>query len=192
MSQASDRFSYAMFRQRGKLLVPPLLLALLIRYHETESDWVVFGLGGAIFAVGLALRVWAQTHLHFRLRTGMSLTVTGPYSHVRNPVYIGNVFMASGVCVGCELLWMVPLVLLWLAALYTFVVRYEEAALRERYGEGYEAYRDRVPRWFPRLRRSDPAATLWASSFLGPSLRVECLTLLWWLPVVLKELWPGR
>jgi len=190
MCRSAGLFNYVMFKQRGKLLVLPLLVVLFIRYGETESDLLVFGLGGAIFAIGLAVRVWAQMHLRFRLRTGMSLTLTGPYAHIRNPVYVGNVFMACGLCVGVELLWMAPLVLLWCAAFYTFVVRYEEASLIERYGPEYVAYLERVPRWFPKLGGSESRTGVSALNLLGPSLRIECLTLLYWIPVVLKEVLP--
>jgi len=188
--RAAGLFDYVMFKQRGKLLVLPLIAVLFIRYRETENDLVVFGLGSAIFAVGLVLRVWAQMHLHFRLRTGMRLTLTGPYAHIRNPVYIGNVFMACGLCVGSELLWVAPLVLLWCALFYTFVVRYEEASLLERYGADYAEYRQRVPRWFPKLRRVQPTDRASALGFLAPSLCIECLTFLYWVPVVLKEVLP--
>ena len=188
--RAGGLFNYVMFKQRGKLLVLPLLAVLFVTYHETESRLLAFGLGGALFGVGLALRVWAQMHLHFRLRTSMRLTLTGPYAYIRNPVYVGNIFMACGLCVGGELLWMAPLGLLWCAVLYTFVVRYEEAFLVERYGKDYAAYLERVPRWFPKLGRAEPTGTGSALDLLGPSLRIECLTLLWWVPVVLKELLP--
>ncbi len=181
---------FVMFKQRGKLLVLPLIAVLLVRYHETENDFVVFGLGSAIFAVGLVLRVWAQMHLHFRLRTAMQLTLTGPYAYIRNPVYVGNVFMACGLCVGSELLWCAPLVLLWCAVFYTYVVRYEEASLREKYGTEYVEYLERVPRWFPKLRRAEPIGEGSALAFLVPSLCIECLTLLYWVPVVLKEVLP--
>jgi len=183
-------FNFIMFKQRGKLLVLPLLAAVFVRYHETESDALVFGLGGAIFAIGLLLRVWAQMHLHFRLRTAMQLTLTGPYAYIRNPVYAGNILMAGGLCVGSELIWMAPLVALWCILFYAFVVRYEEAFLLERYGAAYAAYLERVPRWLPRLRGSRQAEGGSALAFLYPSLRIECLTLFWWIPFVLKEVLP--
>ena len=34
-----------------------------------------------------------------------------------------------------------------------FVVGYEEPTLTEQFGDGYRAYRHRVPRWIPRPRR---------------------------------------
>jgi protein-S-isoprenylcysteine O-methyltransferase Ste14 len=188
--RAAGLFDTVMFKQRGKLLVLPLIAVLFIRYGETENGPLVYGLGGAIFAVGLGLRVWSQMHLHFRLPTPMCLTLTGPYVYIRNPVYVGNVFMACGLCVGAELLWMAPIAMLWCALLYTFVVRYEEASLLERYGADYAEYLERVPRWFPKLRRSQPTVQGSALSFLAPSLRIECLTLLWWAPILLKELLP--
>jgi protein-S-isoprenylcysteine O-methyltransferase Ste14 len=42
-----------------------------------------------------------------------------------------------------------------------FVLLYEEPALRRKFGEEYEAYCKRVPRWLPRLRSkvSEPGNT---------------------------------
>jgi len=37
-----------------------------------------------------------------------------------------------------------------LAVVHCFVVLYEERALRRKFGESYEAYCRRVPRWWPR------------------------------------------
>jgi protein-S-isoprenylcysteine O-methyltransferase Ste14 len=42
--------------------------------------------------------------------------------------------------------------LLW-SAFHLFVVFYEEPTLRRQFGESYEEYRRRVPRWIPKLRR---------------------------------------
>ncbi|MBM3476844.1 MAG: isoprenylcysteine carboxylmethyltransferase family protein [Armatimonadetes bacterium] len=190
MCRTGGLFNFVMFKQRGKLLVLPLLAVLFVTYRETESDLLTFGLGGVVFGIGLALRVWAQMHLRFRLRTSMNLTVTGPYAYIRNPVYVGNVFMACGLCVGAELLWMAPFVFVWCALFYTFVVRYEEASLTERYGEEYVAYVERVPRWFPKLGGAESRTGASALNLLRPSLQIECLTLLYWVPVVLKEVLP--
>ncbi|MGQ9729746.1 MAG: methyltransferase family protein [Candidatus Zipacnadales bacterium] len=186
MGQTTDRFSRLIWKLRGKLLVIPYLTALLVRKYEYENDLIVFGLGGFLFALGLALRVWAQMHLHFRLRMVIQLTMTGPYAYVRNPIYLANVLMACGLCIGCELLWMLPWVVVYCAVLYTIVVRYEETTLLEQYGEPYAAYLQRVPRWVPKLRWQASGGSM--RRFLAPSLRIEALSLLYWLPVLLKEL----
>jgi protein-S-isoprenylcysteine O-methyltransferase Ste14 len=41
-----------------------------------------------------------------------------------------------------------------LVMVHLFVVFYEEPALERQFGDAYERYRARVPRWVPKLRRS--------------------------------------
>ena len=38
----------------------PLLFALIFDYYESESEYLVWGVGPAIFLIGLAIRIWAQ------------------------------------------------------------------------------------------------------------------------------------
>jgi protein-S-isoprenylcysteine O-methyltransferase Ste14 len=80
------------------------------------------------------------------------LVVGGLYRYVRNPMYVA----VAATIVGQALL-LGQLVLLAYAALFltvtaSFVRLYEEPTLRRRYGAEYDAYRDAVPGWWPRLR----------------------------------------
>jgi protein-S-isoprenylcysteine O-methyltransferase Ste14 len=78
--------------------------------------------------------------------------VTGPYRHVRNPMYVAT----ATVIAGEGLLLSRPILLaaaaVYLAALAIMVRRLEEPRLRQRFGSAYDAYRDAVPGWRPRLR----------------------------------------
>ena len=86
------------------------------------------------------------------------LVVTGPYRHVRNPMYVGVVAIVAG-----QALWFASYaVLIYSACLavgfHSFVRLYEEPALRRRYGMEYQSYCRHVRRWWPRLVPYDPAA----------------------------------
>jgi protein-S-isoprenylcysteine O-methyltransferase Ste14 len=74
----------------------------------------------------------------------------GPYRWVRNPMYLAVFLVVAGEALLCR---SVPL-LIYLGAVaigvHLFVVGYEEPTLAERFGDSYEAYRRRVPRWSPR------------------------------------------
>ncbi|MBT1536849.1 isoprenylcysteine carboxylmethyltransferase family protein [Ralstonia solanacearum] len=80
------------------------------------------------------------------------LVVGGLYRHVRNPMYLA----VEATIVGQALLLWQPALLLYAAAVWAtmalFVRTYEEPALRRKFGAQYEAYRDAVPAWWPRLR----------------------------------------
>jgi protein-S-isoprenylcysteine O-methyltransferase Ste14 len=78
------------------------------------------------------------------------LVVGGLYRYVRNPQYLA----VSSTILGQALLLGQPGLLVWLAifvaAVATFVLGYEEPTLQQRYGAEYDAYRRDVPRWVPR------------------------------------------
>jgi protein-S-isoprenylcysteine O-methyltransferase Ste14 len=137
------------YRLRGFLISLPLVFALVSFSFETENEWFSWSVGVSIFLGGLLLRVWAQQHLHYRLKVRKYLTSTGPYCFVRNPIYLGNILICVGLVVTSELLWLVPITLVYSFCIYSFVVLYEEGHLLEKYGESYRRYMSEVPRWFP-------------------------------------------
>lgn len=185
-SKLSDRFLEKCYSNRNKLVAVPLLVAIFVTWKECER-WHVIWLGGGIaYLLGLFLRIWAQQHLHFRLGMEMKLTRTGPYSYVRNPIYIGNTLICVGLGIMSELLWLVPFIILTCCFVYHFTVLHEERKLAKLYGEDYWTYVSEVPRWLPKWGKKAQLGI--AGQYLGPSLRAEAYNLLLILPVVAKEL----
>lgn len=177
------------YRYRGVLMAPPFLVLLFVFYGEVERPWLIWPLGLALFFAGVLIRLWAQVHLHYRLRVHKCLTKTGPYAIVRNPIYIGNTLMLVASAVMAELVWFVPVMLLWCVLVYRVVVRYEESHLAQKYGQPYLDYLATVPRWLPRLALwSQPAPENRNREFYLPSIAAEvhCLFLL--IPLIGKEL----
>ena len=178
------RLDHWFYRFRSFLVSPPLIFASFCFFRETER--FVWPLGISVFLIGFMLRLWAQQHLHYRLKIRKQLTTTGPYAFVRNPVYIGNILIGLGATLVSELVWMVPITLLWYVIIYGFVVRHEEAHLLEKYGEAYQRYKSEVPRWFPRLPNFSKLELL--NSFFYASVLKEGHCFLILFPYVLKEL----
>ena len=80
------------------------------------------------------------------------LVVSGLYNYVRNPMYVGVLLVIIG-----HFLWfgfwnLLIYAVVVFTAFSIFVIFYEEPNLKQRFGEAYEAYLKRVPRWVPRLR----------------------------------------
>lgn len=177
------------YRLRGILLVPFYLLPAFIFYGEIENDLLICSLGLPIFILGWYLRIWAQTHLHYRLKEKKRLTVTGPYRYVRNPIYIGNTLILAGATVLCELLWFVPIVITACLCTYHLTILYEEKYLSNKYGCEYENYMKIVPRWIPTLKNYQIRGSYPESrQFIIPSIFAEShIPLLLILPAV-KEL----
>ncbi len=173
---------------RGLLIAPPYLFLCVVFWGECEIDSIIWPAGLTVFLVGVGLRIWAQTHIHYRLRVRKVLTMTGPYAFIRNPIYLGNIFMMGGATILSELVWFLPIMLVWCIGVYTVVVCREEMHLSEKYGEPYLLYLKTVPRWFPRLRRSVQTSRIpgW-QCYVVPSLIAEAHCLLFLPPLIVKE-----
>jgi protein-S-isoprenylcysteine O-methyltransferase Ste14 len=80
------------------------------------------------------------------------LVLSGLYQYVRNPMYVGVFLVIIG-----HFLWFGYWSLLVYAGIFflvvhAFVTLYEEPHLKKTFGESYEGYLQRVPRWIPRFK----------------------------------------
>jgi protein-S-isoprenylcysteine O-methyltransferase Ste14 len=176
------------YKLRGALIAPCCIFIMFCAVGEVEDRHLTVPLGSVLFAFGLFLRVWAQTHLHYRLKEHKKLTLTGPYVYVRNPIYIGNTFILAGITVLAELVWFVPFMVAACAFTYHKTVLYEESHLAAKYGEGYGDFLKKVPRWMPRFRGVEPEANDSFRRFLVPSILAELHILLLLVMPISKEL----
>ena len=80
------------------------------------------------------------------------LVVEGPYRIVRNPMYwgVGSVVLGEAAIFHSAALAQLAAVLA--VGVIVFVLLFEEPELRRKFGEEYEEYCRRVPRWLPRFR----------------------------------------
>lgn len=157
------RYGNFMFRYRN-MAFPVCLAVLLIAFPPVGQDgggrldvWV----GGTALAVALAgeaLRI-LTVGLEYIKRGGLNkrvyaenLVTNGLFAHCRNPLYVGNLMIALAVLAlpGRIDLFLVGGVLV--ALTYVAIVAAEERYLREKFGDGYEAYCRDTNRWFPDLR----------------------------------------
>jgi len=100
----------------------------------------------ALVLPGLWLRAYASGYV----KKNRELTVTGPYAHTRNPLYLGSMLMAAGFAVAL-LSWPVALALtIGFAVIYVPVIASEERFLRGVF-PGFDEYCRQVPRLIPRL-----------------------------------------
>jgi len=100
----------------------------------------------ALVLPGLWLRAYAAGYV----KKNRELTVTGPYAHLRNPLYLGSMLIAAGFAVAL-LSWPVALVLsVGFTVIYVPVIASEERFLRITF-PGFDEYCRQVPRLIPRL-----------------------------------------
>ncbi|MBI4462644.1 MAG: isoprenylcysteine carboxylmethyltransferase family protein [Acidobacteria bacterium] len=88
-----------------------------------------------------------------------TLVVSGFYRYVRNPMYLGALLAVIGeTALFGSIRAGLQYALVFGTCLALFVLLYEEATLRAKFGADYEAYCRNVPRFLPRLtpREKDP------------------------------------
>ncbi|HET9799951.1 MAG TPA: isoprenylcysteine carboxylmethyltransferase family protein [Gemmatimonadaceae bacterium] len=151
----SARIGAVLFRHRGWLPVPFLLVPLLARGTMGPRNWV---LGVALIVLGEAIRLAgvaaAGTVTRRRSRTVQRLVTYGIFAWMRNPLYVGNFLIWIGFTVISGVLWFIPVAVVLFAIEYTLIVRYEEGVLESIFGQEYLAYKSRTPRWIPRPPRT--------------------------------------
>jgi len=140
-----------LFRHRGWLPVPFLLVPLLARGAMGPRHWI---LGFALIVLGEAIRLAgvaaAGTVTRRRSRTVQRLVTYGIFRWVRNPLYVGNFFIWMGFVVISGVLWFLPFAIILFAVEYTYIVAYEEGVLESIFGQEYLDYKKTTPRWIPR------------------------------------------
>lgn len=80
------------------------------------------------------------------------LVTTGFFAHARNPLYLGNILILAGLFLIHGNPWVIGMGSAVFLSVYVCIVAAEEAYLAERFGEQYEEYARRVPRWIPRIQ----------------------------------------
>jgi protein-S-isoprenylcysteine O-methyltransferase Ste14 len=150
------RIGAVLFRHRGWLPVPFLLVPLLARGVMEPLNWIVgfvlIFLGEAIRLSGVAA---AGTVTRRRSRTVQRLVTYGVFAWMRNPLYVGNFLIWLGFTVISGVLWFIPIAVLLFAVEYTLIVRYEEGVLESIFGQEYLRYKATTPRWIPRPPGTD-------------------------------------
>jgi len=152
----SARIGAVLFRHRGWLPVPFLLVPLLAHGVMEATNWVLgfvfIVLGEAIRLAGVAA---AGTVTRRRSRTVQRLVTYGIFAWMRNPLYVGNFLIWIGFTVISGVLWFLPIAVILFAVEYTLIVRYEEGVLESIFGGEYLRYKQTTSRWIPRPPASD-------------------------------------
>ena len=124
----------------------------------------------AFVVAGIAVRVWAAGYI-----VGEQLATTGPYAHMRNPLYLGSLLITLGWCAMAARADVAAVLLGVFFATHCPTIAAEERYLRERYGAEYEAYCRRVPRWLPRPFVGGGGAFSWYKALYSNEERKHAL-----------------
>ena len=144
--------------------LPPVWLAGFAALAWGLSRWRPLGLdlgglalwswlGGALILAGLILAVLAAREMA-RARTTIiphrqpdALVTSGIFRVSRNPIYLGDVLILTGLILWWEAVIALPLVPLFAYVLTRRFIRPEEARLAAAFGPAFRTWRARVRRW---------------------------------------------
>lgn len=95
-------------------------------------------------------RIWATVYIGGR--KDEELLCDGPYSVVRNPLYVFSFFGAVGLVIGAGKMVLLLVVMPFFIYNYFFVIKGEEARLVRIFGDSYVQYMQKVNRVWPSFR----------------------------------------
>jgi len=131
----------------GIIVVALLLIRLgVVKVYgaATGNPWLL-GTGLAVFALGLALAVWARVYLGrnwgmpMSQKTDPELVTTGPYGRVRHPIYSGIILAMVGTAIAVSPYWLIAAAILGAYFLVSAVV--EERTMARLFPAAYPPYK---------------------------------------------------
>ena len=132
-----------------------VLVLILFCRHPYLEPGVVTLITGALGFLGIVLaalgRLWCSVYIAGY--KNKRVVDDGPYSMVRNPLYVFSLFGALGIGLTTHSFVITGLILLFFVWIYPITVRNEELKLEARLGEPYLDYKSRTPRFVPALSR---------------------------------------
>jgi protein-S-isoprenylcysteine O-methyltransferase Ste14 len=133
---------YADFVQRLRVASGFLLLIAFAWFSRPSAQSLLLGL--PLCLAGLAVRAWAAGHL----AKNEELATSGPYSLVRNPLYVGTLLIAVGIVAACRSVVLAVIAAAVFLLVYLPVIELEEQHLRNIFGS-YAEYAAHVHRLLP-------------------------------------------
>jgi protein-S-isoprenylcysteine O-methyltransferase Ste14 len=152
MSQLASKF----FNYRSYTPIPFVLVMLFFAY---PNIWSLIS-GFSIAVIGELIRLWGVSWAGSETRTtgtvgGTYLIVSGPFAHLRNPLYLGNILMYTGLGIMSFALfpWLQIAGFIFFSIQYFMIVQEEEKYLQQTFGKEYQDYKNNVPRFIPRISK---------------------------------------
>jgi protein-S-isoprenylcysteine O-methyltransferase Ste14 len=202
---SSDHLRRLQQRRKQVLVVGIAFGVALLTLVDSSwrSDWPrthrsIQGTGLMLILVCIFGRTWCALYIGGMKRR--ELVTKGPYSVVRNPLYLFTMFGAAGIGALSGSVTLAVLCTGFAAAVFASVVRREEAFLLATFPHEYPAYAARVRRLIPRFSTWQDAALLVVNprmvhrTFLDASLFLMAVPLIglkalvaevFWLPILI-------
>jgi protein-S-isoprenylcysteine O-methyltransferase Ste14 len=186
-------FRQRLFQYRSYTPIP-FLIIMVIFAHPTFMSLV---LGFCLVLFGEFLRLWGVSIVGSETRTtgpvgGTYLVTRGPFSYVRNPLYLGNMilYFGAGVMSNALFPWLAIIALFYFGWQYSQIVSLEEEHLAPKFGEEYQRYCQSVPRFIPTFAKypggNNPQPELdWMSGIVSEKRTLQAIGFLIGMLIIL-------
>lgn len=153
------KFGRIVFKYRDYTPIP--FVIVMIIYAKATMETLILGticllIGEFIRYIGVAYIGGVSRTRTFS--TGQKLITGGIFSHVRNPLYIGNLLLSTGLIIfaNVHLYFTIGFVIFFFLQ-YIPMILWEENNLRGVFGEEFVEYCNKVPRWIPAIMPKMPS-----------------------------------
>lgn len=148
-------------------LIAPCTLTLVVPFLLMRSRSEIFPkawhspnfIGIFILVAGVAIYIWCVSDFIAKGRgtpapydPPKKLVVNGLYRFMRNPMYVGVSSIVLGEALFFKSIALSVYAVVLLFGFHLRVTLYEEPTLKRLFGESFDRYCSRVPRWIPRGR----------------------------------------
>ena len=134
LRQGYGAAGFARFFARWRVFLGFVFAAVAL-YLATPTPATLM-VGAIVSMTGELIRLWAAGHLE----KSKEITRSGPYRYTRHPLYLGSSLIGIGFAIAANHLVVAVIVAAYLLLTLTAAVRSEEAHLREKFGDAYDAY----------------------------------------------------
>ena len=145
------------FKNRSFTPIPILLMMLY--FARPNSPYFLLGI--TLIVSGEIIRLRSVSFAGGETRTmnvgASSICKSGPYSIVRNPLYIGNMMIYVGFAFVAGSVYVVTIssiTFVYFFIQYSLIISLEEEALEEKFGDEYITYKKLVPSILPKINNT--------------------------------------
>jgi protein-S-isoprenylcysteine O-methyltransferase Ste14 len=159
---ALETIGRLLFRLRSFTPLPVIMLGLALTWRKqagpglfgAEVDAALNVAGVVLCVLGTLIRVATvgfapRSSTQTKTVSTTELHVDGVYALVRHPLYLGNAFITLGLLAIVDQPEAFSVVGTFFVVAYALIIHAEEVALKARFTDRFEAYRQRVPALLP-------------------------------------------
>ncbi len=132
-------------------------------------------IGYSLVVLGAVGRIYTTAFLGGH--KNKNLITEGPFSKVRNPLYVFSIIGVAGIAFLTArpiIIILAPALTIWI---YHYLVKREETFLLSEFGEPYQNYLNTVPRFIPNMKLKGSAETIVSNPRL---LYIAVMDSFWW------------